>query len=94
MSSRHLPQPALQLVSVHPSAAPARSQHVAVARHEVVYSALFRQGHGLAFPCDERGEVDLDALAAPARRNYLAARERVGIDYALPVVRPMAGFTH
>ena len=94
MSSRPLPHPALQLLSVHTPAAPVQARHHPVARHEVVFTALYRQGHGLAFPCDESGAVDVDALPLPARRNYLAACERVGRDYALPQVRAMAGFTH
>ncbi len=28
----------------------------------------------VAFPCDERGEVDLDQLSDEERRNYLFAR--------------------
>ena len=53
---------------------------------EVRFASLFRPGRALSFPCDERGRVDLDILPAPARRNYLVAREQVGREYAVPQV--------
>jgi hypothetical protein len=34
------------------------------------FESLFDPGRGLAFPCDERGEVELDRLSERARRNY------------------------
>lgn len=50
------------------------------------FESLFDPGRGLAFPCDERGEVVLDALSERARRNYFYARVVVGREYATPAV--------
>ena len=55
--------------------------------HEITYQSLFR-GPSLCFPCDERGDVQLDALSDRARENYLYARAVVGVEYAFPSVRP------
>lgn len=58
---------------------------------EVRFMSLFRQGRGLAFPCDAQGHVDLDALSDRARNNYLFARAMVGRDNAAPrLCRPGA----
>jgi hypothetical protein len=54
--------------------------------YEITYQSLFR-GPSLCFPCDERGEVELDALSDCARENYLYARAVVGVEYAYPAVR-------
>jgi hypothetical protein len=40
-----------------------------------------------AFPCDEAGRVDLDALGHRARDLYLYARALIGRRYAKPTVR-------
>jgi hypothetical protein len=53
--------------------------------YEIRYQSLFR-GPSLCFPCDERGDVQLDALSERARENYLYARAVVGIEYAYPSV--------
>jgi hypothetical protein len=50
------------------------------------FRSLFDSGRGLAFPCDERGRVDLDALSEPARNDYFFARSVVGRDFAMPGV--------
>lgn len=50
------------------------------------FESLFDPGRGLAFPCDERGQVELDALSERARRNYLYARVVIGREYATPAV--------
>lgn len=50
------------------------------------FESLFDPGRGLAFPCDEHGEVVLDALSERARRNYFYARVVVGREYATPLV--------
>jgi hypothetical protein len=54
--------------------------------YEIRFSNLFREGTGLAFPCDSRGCVNLDGLTDRARNNYLFARAMVGRDFATPVV--------
>jgi hypothetical protein len=53
--------------------------------YEIRFNSLFR-GHGLCFPCDERGNVELDALSDRARENYLYARAVVGVEFAHPMV--------
>jgi len=58
----------------------------AVSNWELRFESLFQQGRGLAFPCDERGRVELDALSERARRNYFYARAVVGREYATPAV--------
>lgn len=53
---------------------------------EIRFNSLFAPGRGLAFPCDACGKVDLDALPARARNNYLFARAMVGKDFCAPCV--------
>ena len=52
---------------------------------ELRFSSLF-SGRALAFPCDQCGRVDMDALSESSRNNYFAARALVGRDFAWPVV--------
>ena len=52
--------------------------------YELRFNSLYR-GRGLCFPCDEKGEVELDA-SATARENYLYARAVVGVEFAFPTV--------
>jgi hypothetical protein len=52
------------------------------------FRSLFESGRGYAFPCDERGRVDLDDLSESARNNYLYARAMVGRELAVPAVEP------
>jgi hypothetical protein len=51
---------------------------------EVRYASLYVQGRALAFPCDARGCVDLDALPQRARDSYFFARAMVGKDFSTP----------
>jgi hypothetical protein len=60
--------------------------HALAAAFELRFESLFHPGRALAFPCDERGRVELDALSEPARCNYLYARALVGREYAMPAV--------
>jgi hypothetical protein len=53
---------------------------------ELRFESLFKAGRGLAFPCDERGRVEMDALSEPARSNYLYARAVVGREFAMPAI--------
>jgi len=57
------------------------------ARYEIRFRSLFQEGRGLAFPCDARGHVNLDALSDVARNNYLYARALVGREFATPAVQ-------
>jgi hypothetical protein len=54
------------------------------------FRSLFDSGRGYAFPCDSRGNVDLDDLSEQARLNYLYARAMVGRELACPDVEPAA----
>lgn len=54
---------------------------------ELRFESLFDPGRGLAFPCDERGMVDLDGLSPRARDNYFFARAFVGRDFTTPRVQ-------
>ncbi|PTT81672.1 hypothetical protein DBR42_17835 [Pelomonas sp. HMWF004] len=56
------------------------------ADYELRFESLFHTGRALAFPCDARGGVRLDALSDRARQNYLFARAVVGRDFARPVI--------
>ncbi len=55
-------------------------------RFEVRFACLFKPGRALAFPCDDKGRVDLDALSDLARNNYLYARATVGREHHGPQV--------
>ena len=63
------------------------SSHPAAA-FELRFRFLFNEGRALAFPCDARGRVDLDALSERARNNYLYARSVIGREVAMPAVLP------
>ena len=56
--------------------------------HQIRFQSLHHEGRALAFPCDERGHVELDALSDRARNNYLFARAVVGRDFAHPAILP------
>jgi hypothetical protein len=53
---------------------------------ELRFQSLFDSGRGFVFPCDPRGQVDLDRLSERARINYLYARAMVGRELAAPAV--------
>jgi hypothetical protein len=55
---------------------------------ELRFQSLARHGRALVFPCDARGQVELDALSEKARCEYFYARACVGRDYAVPAVVP------
>ena len=57
---------------------------------ELRFQSLFNEGRGLAFPCDDLGEVDMDRLPDQARNNYLFARTLIGREFATPKVRAIA----
>jgi hypothetical protein len=49
---------------------------------------------GYAFPCDAKGQVDLNQLSERTRINYLYARAMVGRELTAPAVRPSACRLH
>jgi len=56
------------------------------AHFELRYRSFSSHRCSYAFPCDEQGQVDLDALTEQARENYLYARAMVGFDLLQPEV--------
>jgi hypothetical protein len=54
--------------------------------YELQFAALEGGAHGVAFPCDAQGHVDLDALNGPSRNTYFYARAVVGRVFARPSV--------
>jgi hypothetical protein len=55
-------------------------------RFALRFQSLFNQGRAMVFPCDDKGQVDLDALSDRARDNYFYARAVIGLEYAAPAV--------
>lgn len=55
--------------------------------YELRFESLFVEGRGLSFPCDAQGRVQIDALSARARDNYLYARAVIGREFRTPTVR-------
>ena len=60
------------------------------AHFQLHFSSLFQGGRGLAFPCDARGQVDINSLSERARNNYFYARAVVGREFTWPSVQPSA----
>lgn len=69
------------------AAMPSADNVAAAAAFELRFDSLFVVGRGLSFPCDAQGLVQIDALSARARDNYLYARAVVGRDFRRPTVR-------
>ena len=55
-------------------------------RFELRFQSLAESGRGFAFPCDRKGQVDLNQLSDRARNNYLYARAMVGRELTVPAV--------
>jgi hypothetical protein len=55
-------------------------------RFKLYFAAACPGGHDYAFPCDQHGRVDLDALPERERTEYFFARALIGRDVARPVV--------
>ena len=54
---------------------------------ELCYESVFHSDQGFAFPCDCKGQVQLDGLTDRARNDYLYARAMVGRELFAPAVR-------
>lgn len=50
------------------------------------FASLFHSGRGYAFPCDDKGRVDLDTMSERARNNYFYARAMIGKELTVPAV--------
>lgn len=57
---------------------------------QLSFRSLFISGRGYAFPCDERGHVDMHRMSERARNNYLFARAMVGRDLSPPAIEMVA----
>ena len=55
-------------------------------QYQLCFRSLFHSGRGYAFPCDDRGQVDLDRLSDRARNNYLYARAMIGRELSVPAI--------
>jgi hypothetical protein len=54
--------------------------------YQLCFRSLFHSGRGYAFPCDPKGQVDMDQMSDSARNNYLYARAMVGRELSVPAV--------
>ena len=61
----------------------------ALERYELLFRSLV-DDRCLRFPCDPRGEVELDGLDEHDRQAYLYARALMGRRFAFPVVAAAA----
>ena len=53
---------------------------------ELRFASLSTSGRAFAFPCDAKGNVDIDRLPERLRMSYLFARASVGFELCYPVV--------
>lgn len=60
------------------------------AAFELRFQSLEHPGRVMAFPCDARGRVDMDALGKRALNDYFYARAFIGREFQVPVVQPLA----
>lgn len=56
------------------------------ASYQLRFRSLFVEGRGFSFPCDPKGQVELDEMSEKARNNYFYARAMVGRELAVPAV--------
>lgn len=73
-----------------PPAAPASADRPAdkpAYAHELRFASAYHPGRGVSVPCDEHGEVNLNALPDRLRNAYLGARAMVGREYLCPTVQ-------
>ena len=57
---------------------------------QLCFRSLFGHGRAYAFPCDDRGTVDMNGLPERMRNNYLFARAMVGRELQAPAVERLA----
>jgi hypothetical protein len=65
----------------------------AASHYELRFRSLFDAGRSYGFPCDERGNVDMDALSASALEGYLYARAVIGCEVGWPAVQLVPEWT-
>ena len=54
---------------------------------ELRFDPLVDEQLPLSFPCDARGQVDLDELCDRSRCDYMFAHTLIGRHFTLPVIR-------
>ena len=54
---------------------------------ELRFEPLDGEQAPLSFPCDARGQVDLDELCDRSRCDYMFAHALIGRHFTLPVIR-------
>ncbi len=57
---------------------------------ELRFDPLVDEQLPLSFPCDARGQVDLDELCDRSRCDYLFAHTLIGRNFTMPVIRACA----
>ncbi len=57
---------------------------------ELRFEPLVGEQVPLSFPCDARGQVDLDELCDRSRRDYMFAHTLIGRNFTVPVIRACA----
>lgn len=57
------------------------------ADYELRFQSRFDGGRAYVFPCDARGQVDMNRLSSRARNDYLFARRVIGREVLLPSVQ-------
>ncbi|WP_238446644.1 hypothetical protein [Azohydromonas australica] len=55
--------------------------------YQLRFNALDEGGRALVFPCDAKGQVDIDSLSESARNDYFFARAVVGGEFTRPCVQ-------
>lgn len=61
-------------------------QQQAVTGFELRFDPLARSGQALVFPCDAKGQVDMNTLSNRALCDYLFARALIGRQFGRPAV--------
>ena len=55
-------------------------------QYQLRFIDLFNRGRAYAFPCDPKGNVDIDRLTERARLNYHYATALIGKELSPPIV--------
>jgi hypothetical protein len=53
---------------------------------QLCFRSLSASGRSFAFPCDPKGQVDLDRMCEKTRNNYFYARAMMGREVAYPAL--------
>ena len=54
---------------------------------ELRFDSLLEEHTSLSFPCNAKGQVDLDELCDRSRCDYMFAHTLIGRNFTMPVVR-------